>query len=246
MCIICLTIGTLCLIIEKNTYGGKNMLEYQTLRVYPDQEAQTIRTLAKYGWKHEETREVFNQNDQLVGISAQSYTAYYDNGYGKTDSRYRLETQTNTTHFLSMRFSRDTSLKNYARLKELEQIDPMKDLPELKQEIKLTEKPVGFTVVLTLIAVFVTAIALSFILWENNPGLYPALIIPVIAVGAIAIKWTKYLKAHPKEIAELEEIKKYNEETAKSNSEIVKRINTQRNEEIKQIMIENGYGEYWE
>lgn len=222
------------------------MLEYQTLRISPEREAQTIRNLAKYGWKHEETREIYNQNDQLIGISAQSYTTYYGNDYGKTDSQFNLETQTNVTHFLSMRFSRDTSMKNYARLKELEAIDPTKDLPLLKPEITPMKKPIGLTVALVLLSVIVSFIALLFILLENNVGMIPALIIPVFAIVAIVATWVKYRKVHPKEVAELEEIKKYNEETKKSNTEIVQKINEQRNEEIKQIMIENGFGEYWE
>lgn len=121
------------------------MKEYKTLKVGPEDETTAIQCYETFGWKLEETREVYNESQEVLGVSEKvtSYGSFmrgFTGNDGKIESQ--VKTQTNITHFLSMRFSRETTMKNYNRLSDLQkeydsiEYEPYYDLP--KKPIKMT------------------------------------------------------------------------------------------------------------
>lgn len=122
------------------------MKEYQTQQVSPENEIAAIKYYETFGWKLEETREVYNESQEIVGVNEKvsSYNSFM-RGFTGNDGKIEanVQTKTNVTHFLSMRFSRETTMKNYDRISELQnefdaiEYEPYYDLPK---------KPIGMTV----------------------------------------------------------------------------------------------------
>lgn len=44
------------------------MKEYKTLRVSPEDEAECIQEMETFGWKLEDSREIYNESEELVGV----------------------------------------------------------------------------------------------------------------------------------------------------------------------------------
>lgn len=116
--------------------GRKNMKEYKSLKVAPEEETDVIQFYDTFGWKLEETREVYNESQEFLGEKYTSYNAFMQ-GFTGNDGKVEVQTRTNVTHFLSMRFSRETTMKHYNRLSALQnefeglEYLPYIDLPNL-------------------------------------------------------------------------------------------------------------------
>ena len=119
------------------------MKEYKSLNVAPEEETEAIQYYETFGWKLDETREVYNESQKVVGEKYTSYNSFM-RGFTGNDGKVEVQTRTAVTHFLSMRFSRETSMKNYDKLSalqnEYESLEylPHKDLPR---------KPILLTIV---------------------------------------------------------------------------------------------------
>lgn len=74
------------------------MIESKSLTVPPSLENSTIDLWQNFGWELKSTQEIFNRNTVDLGDS----------------------TETTTTNYIKLAFQRDTSIPNYARIKELE------------------------------------------------------------------------------------------------------------------------------
>lgn len=74
------------------------MIESKSLTVPPSLENSTIDLWQNFGWTLKSTQEIFNRNTVDLGDS----------------------TETTTTNYIKLAFQRDTSIPNYARIKELE------------------------------------------------------------------------------------------------------------------------------
>lgn len=74
------------------------MIESKSLTVPPSLENSTIDLWQTFGWELKSTQEIFNRNTVDLGDS----------------------TETTTTNYIKLAFQRDTSIPNYARIKELE------------------------------------------------------------------------------------------------------------------------------
>ncbi len=139
------------------------MKEYKTVRVAPDEENDAIRCYESFGWKLEETREIYNESQEVVGESYTSYNSFMQGFTGK-DGRVDVQTRTNVTHFLSMRFSRDTSMKYYYKLSTLQ-----KEFENLEFEpyYEMPKKPI-LTTVLGIVGIITGILPLLAIVnWIN-------------------------------------------------------------------------------
>lgn len=141
------------------------MKEYKTLKVKPYEETDTIQYYETFGWKLDETREVYNESQEVVGERVTSYNSFM-RGFTGNDGKVEVQTQTNITHFLSMRFSRETSMLNYDKISALQQefentnYEPYSEKPE---------PPIIFTIV----AIFGFATIILPVLAIRSWVLYP-------------------------------------------------------------------------
>ncbi len=123
-----------------------DMKEYKTLKVKPFEETETIQYYESFGWKLDETREVYNENQEVVGEKVTSYNSFM-RGFTGNDGKVEVQTRTNVTHFLTMRFSRDTNILNYDKISALQQEF---ENTEFEPHYENPDSPV----MLTIIAVF--------------------------------------------------------------------------------------------
>ncbi len=203
------------------------MKEYKTLKIDPSEEDKTITKMARFGWKVEDSREVYNESQRIVGIEGGTTHRSYGNGFaggfmrgftgndGTSNTQMNILTDTDVTHFLSLRFSRDTTMKNYDRIKKLEE-EYNNSRPQFKNSVSERKKPTGLTVV-AVIAIIISLI----ILISNRSSLEPAgivifIVIPIIAILVIVFAWSRYNKYHPIEVSKNKEIKKFNEDAINS------------------------------
>lgn len=135
------------------------MKEYKTLQVYPQDETFAIEIYEKFGWQLENTREVYSESQGVTGATT-SFDV--DAGRAKTN----VQSQKNVTHYISMRFSRDTSIKNYLQLKELEkEFDSIKyldiyDLPKFPAVITI----IGLVGFASIVLPFIAAVCIAIYL----------------------------------------------------------------------------------
>lgn len=94
------------------------MKEYKTLHVKPSDEESTIERLQYFGWVLEGSNEVYNEAHELVGVNVdsnvKSYGAFmqgWTGKAGKVERKVTYETKKNITHYISLRFSRETASK---------------------------------------------------------------------------------------------------------------------------------------
>lgn len=119
------------------------MKEYKSINVAPEEETEAIQYYETFGWKLDETREVYNESQKVVGEKYTSYNSFM-RGFTGNDGKVEMQTRTTVTHFLSMRFSRETSMKNYDRLSALQ--NEYEDLEYLPHK-DLPKKPILLTIV---------------------------------------------------------------------------------------------------
>ncbi len=216
------------------------MKEYKTLRVQPEQENAMIAEMESFGWKLEESREVYNESQELVGVHENSKTTVYGNGFiggfmkgftcndGKVESQVTFETKKNVTHFLSMRFSRDQSLKNYDRLVNLE--NEFYRMPQRGEYVKLSKKPVAQTfalIVIAFILIFQSIMAKAIV---------PIICTCLVAIAIIVLLWVVYSKKHKKQVEQ-------NDKTQAENEKIIQAHRAKQKEiriEVDEILQENG------
>ncbi len=203
------------------------MKEYKTLKIDPSEEDKTITKMARFGWKVEDSREVYNESQRIVGIEGGTTHRSYGNGFaggfmrgftgndGTSNTQMNILTDTDVTHFLSLRFSRDTTMKNYDRIKKLEE-EYDTSRPQFKNSVSERKKPTGLTVV-AVIAIIISLLNLI----SNRSSLPPAgivifIVITIVSILVIVFAWSRYNKYHPIEVSKNKEIKKFNEDAINS------------------------------
>lgn len=206
------------------------MKEYKTLRVTPEDESETITQCAVFGWRLEDTREVYNETQEIVGIK-ENVTSYgsFMRGFTGNDGKVESEVQTKTkvTHYLSMRFSREKSLKDYDRLVELEReyyepTEPeyaqLKDLIPVGKPVHL-KKPIVGTVLNAI--VLITAIVAVMADWAIAVIVAAAVVAFIWTVATVSA-WVRYVKIHPNEDAINADIEEKNKIAAAENESIMR------------------------
>ena len=56
------------------------MKEYKTMRISPDEEVSVIETLAVFGWKLEDSKEIYNESSEIVGVNVDTKVKTYGDG----------------------------------------------------------------------------------------------------------------------------------------------------------------------
>lgn len=213
------------------------MKEYKTMRVDPSEEVDAIEALAVFGWKLEDSKEIYNESNEIVGVNVDTKVKTYGDGIvggflagwngdeGKVERNVTYETRKNVTHYVSLRFSRETSSKNYARLKELE--EEYYAGAGCKSYVSVPKKPIAFTVIASIaLAIILISLCTLFIgataeIWE----IVICVIVPVIFIPLMVVFWVRYNKKNKIAVAENSKISKYNTERqqafAKRSEEIV-------------------------
>lgn len=226
------------------------MKEYKTLRVAPEEETGTLTAYAQFGWKLEDSREVYNESQEIIGVD-EKVTSYGSFMRGFTGNDGKVETQvktkTNVTHYITLRFSRETSIKDYAKLVALENeyFNPKEPVYiALKQPVK-NKPPILFTVIAA-IALIVVGISLIQIAAGVEPELWEIVVCAAVAVIAIVgtvVSWVLYKKNYSKKAKQNEIIAQENEEIEAENAKIKAEYNTGRDNllaEVNKILEENG------
>ena len=202
------------------------MKEYKTVNVSPEEEETAIRYHETFGWKLEETREVYNESQEIVGVN-EKVTLYGDGvvgsfmrGFTGNDGKVerQVQTRTNVTHFLAMRFSRETAMKNYQRLSELQEEFDTTDYINYQ---RVPRKPIILTVI-ACIALAIIAVSLLQLAFGETAAVWEiviCVIVPIAAVLTIVLSWILYKKKHKKVIA-------LNAAIAQRNEEIQQRIDS--------------------
>lgn len=197
----------------------ENMKEYKTLRVSPEDEAECIQEMETFGWKLEDSREIYNESEELVGVHGKE-TVYgggllggFMQGFTGSSGKQQVtvQTRTNVVHFLSMRFSRDQSFKNYPEIARLEQV--FYETPEgLMRYVYEPEPPKRRTIV-SVILIVVFAIALVATIAESMPEsmILAASLLLAAAILFLILSWVFYVVIKRKQGEKNRAIRAHNE-----------------------------------
>ena len=226
------------------------MKEYKTMRVDPSEEVETIEALAVFGWKLEDSKEIYNESNEIVGINVDTKVKTYGDGIvggflagwngdeGKVKQNVTYETQKNVTHYVSMRFSRETSSKNYARLKQLEEEYYVG--ADYKNYVPVPKKPVAFTVIATIaLAIIIISLCTLFMgekaeIWE----IIVCVLVPVVFIPLLIVFWSRYSKKSKFAARENSKISAYNQECQQA-------FEKRANEIVEECIRLNAENEAW-
>lgn len=204
------------------------MKEYKTMRVDPSEEVDVIGALAVFGWKLEDSKEIYNESNEIVGVNVDTKVKTYGDGIiggflagwngdeGKVERNVTYETKKNITHYVSLRFSRETSSKNYAKLKALEEEYYQGD--GCKSYVALPKKPIALTVIASIaFAIIIISLCTLFLgaeaeIWE----IVVCVAVPVIFIPLLIVFWKRYSKMKKAAIEENDRISAYNSEHRKA------------------------------
>lgn len=176
------------------------MIEYKTERVLPQLENSILSVNATFGWQLISSQEVYNETTGISGVNVKSYGAFMQ-GFTGQDGKISVNTYTNVTHFISMRFGRDTAMPEYDRICSLEnQFYASVNMPKPKKPVTLTAVCV-IAMLIVLISIF-NAVAQNIMpnLWETMV----CIVIPVMLIPPTIIFWRSYKK----DMVQFEEVKR--------------------------------------
>lgn len=166
------------------------MIEYRTERVDPNNEENIVCILGKFGWVLIDSQEIYSENTEILGADVKAYGAFMSGFTGK-DGTIKVRQRKTVTNYSTLRFARDTTMKNYAQLRELN--------AEFENKLSYDEpkKPIKRTAVLIIGAVLlVISIILAII--ENNSAELWEIIVSVVFMAVMIpltiVSWVKYKK----------------------------------------------------
>lgn len=202
------------------------MKEYKTMRVHPDDEVDTIESLAVFGWKLEDSKEIYNESNEVVGVNVDTQLKVKEYGDGivggflagwrgdegkcNVERKVTYETKKNVTHYVSLRFSRETTSANYQRLKELE--EEYRSGAGCKPILASPDKPKIFTVFACIVlAIILISLCTLFFgetaeIWE----IVVCVVVPVVIIPILVVRWVNYAKKSKAVDKENAEIREYN------------------------------------
>lgn len=211
------------------------MLEYKTLQCRPEQVDATCQAMQAWGWKVEQTQEVYNENTEV--ISNETYLAgkrdifgnYYDLHYESNPI-----TQKNVTHYISIRLSRNKNMPNYERIRQLEEeyYNPKEKSPYVA--IAHPSSKVSTAVGILCLILFAWIFALIGSILSHSSS-YLTIVIVVLVV-VIALFTPIIVVAHKNDKARLQI---YNQEVQKNEravEEYKKRLEERRTQIIKEVV----------
>ena len=210
----------------------------------------TVCPYARFGWKLEDSREVYNESQEIIGVD-EKVTSYGSFMRGFTGNDGKVETQvrtkTNVTHYITLRFSRETSIKDYDRLVAMENefFNPKEPVYIALKQLVKNKPPILFTVI-AVIALIVVGISLIQIIAGVEPELWEIVVCAAVAVIAIVgtvVSWVLYKKNYSKKAKQNEIIAQENKEIEAENEKIKTEYNAERENllvEVNKILEENG------
>ena len=146
-----------------------------------------------------------------------------------------------------MRFSRETSIKDYDRLVAMENefFNPKEPVYIALKQLVKNKPPILFTVI-AVIALIVVGISLIQIIAGVEPELWEIVVCAAVAVIAIVgtvVSWVLYKKNYSKKAKQNEIIAQENKEIEAENEKIKTEYNAERENllvEVNKILEENG------
>lgn len=171
------------------------MTEYRTERVAPEQESYVTELLSTFGWVLVDSREIYNESTEIVGVDTTVYGDGFIGGFMKgwtgKDGSVNVRTRTNVTNYVTLKFGRDTAMPNYTKLKALnDEFESKMGYPEPKKPVPITV--IGAIAVLVILISIVMAIinGTGAELWE----ILVCVLVPCLFVPIIAVLWVRYKK----------------------------------------------------
>lgn len=208
------------------------MKEFKTIRVSSEEENDVVTCHSHFGWVLDDSREVYNESQEIVGVNKKvtSYGAFMRGftGYdGKVETE--VQTRTNVTHYITLRFSREMSIPGYEKLVNLENAFMNAEEPMYRAHVKpVKNSPPIILTVIAAIALVVVIISLLQAtagadgeLWEY----VVCVLVGLAAVLSIIISWVLYAKNKSKKEARNSEIYKENEAIDEGNARLKKEYN---------------------
>lgn len=225
------------------------MKEYKTLRVTPEEETDVITAYARFGWTLEDSREVYNESQEIVGVN-EKVTSYgsFMRGFTGNDGKVetQVQTQTHVTHYITLRFAREAAMKGYERLVQLEAEFTNSQQPQyapLKPHVK-NKPPIAVTSVAA-VAIVIIIISLLQIVAGVKPETWELIVCAVVGVAAvlaIILSWVLYKKNYSAKERKNQAIARENEEIKAQNAKLEEEYNAKMNNliaEANDIIREN-------
>lgn len=166
------------------------MIEYRTERIDPRYEESTLKTYAAFGWTLIDSQEIYNENTEISGAEIKQYGAFMQ-GYTGHVGKIDMKSTTRVTHFLSMRFGRDTQMHGYEQLRELEEkFYACASTPNPKTPVKRTAITVIGIILIVLSIIFAIVDGTQAEPWE----IAVCIIFPLVFIPLTIFGWSQYRK----------------------------------------------------
>ncbi len=171
------------------------MIEYSTHNVSPDNEDSFQKIKECFGWQLVSENEVYSENTYISDIKATSYgdgfVGGFMSGFTGSDGKIEVNTRTDVTNYIHMRFARDTDMPGYDTLRTNE------DLFMSYSAVDYPDKPFKSTIICVIATlIIVMAVVLAII---NGTAAAPweiavCVIVPIVSAIIMAVMWTRYKK----------------------------------------------------
>ncbi len=179
------------------------MLEYRTETCAPNELDKLCELMQTWGWKLEQTQEVYNENVEVLGNDTRLvgkediFGNYHDVHWESTPI-----TQKKVTHYISARFSRDKSMPNYLLICQLE--NEFYNPKEKSPAVIINEPTSGVHTVLAVLftVLFIGAWAIIPAFISHDSVFIAASCIPVAIISFICIIFM--ITAHKKYKAKMQ------------------------------------------
>lgn len=157
--------------------------DYRAIRVAPQEEAEAIHGTEMWGWKLDDSREIYDRKQIITGFSA-GISGVFGQFWNGT-AWGQVHSYTDVKNFVTLRFSRDPSIPENKTLAQLEGLywEMSSKEKEYNQEIRkgpqetyvplsepLRKINFGFTFVSIIVAVFAVMFAIFAMMLLNDGG----------------------------------------------------------------------------
>lgn len=166
------------------------MIEYKTERVDPRYEDNTLEINASFGWQLIESQEIYNESTRITGVNVKSYNAFMQ-GFTGNDGKVDVQTYTDVTNYIAMRFGRDTQMANYEKIKDLENsFYANMNIAEPKKPKILTAITVIGIILIVISIIMAIAEGTAAEIWE----IAVCIIFPIVFIPITIYAWKSYNK----------------------------------------------------
>lgn len=168
------------------------MTEYRTERAEPSQADNVASIYSGFGWQLIDAQEVYNENTVIDGVDVHSCGAFMQ-GFTGNDGKINVRRHVDVTHYVIMKFARDTAMPYYDRLAELERTFEN----NLGISARRPNPPKVFTGITAIgVILIVISVIMAVINGTAAEGWEIAVCIgfPVITIPVTVVRWLRYKK----------------------------------------------------